>query len=172
MTTEKTIRVVIVDDHRLVRQGLEAVLASDQDVRLVGQAADGRGAVDVVAATGPDVVLMDLQLPELSGLEATREILAARPGTAVLVLTMFEDNVVEANPCSAGSCRSRAATCRTTRRPSSDEVLGNGPAALSPAGAPWRVDTRSLDTWALGHARFRAAHRKRCGERLTDRSLQ
>ncbi len=92
MTTDGTIGVVIVDDHRLVRQGLEAVLASDADVALVGQAADGRGAVELVADTEPDVVLMDLQLPELSGLEATRQILAARPDTAVLVLTMFEDD--------------------------------------------------------------------------------
>ena len=92
MTNEETIRVVIVDDHQLVRQGLEAVLASAADISVVGQAADGSGAVNVVADTEPDVVLMDLQLPELSGLEATREILAARPDTAILVLTMFEDD--------------------------------------------------------------------------------
>jgi DNA-binding NarL/FixJ family response regulator len=92
MTTEGVIGVVIVDDHSLVRQGLEAVLASAEDVAVVGQAADGSSAVDVVADAEPDVVLMDLQLPELSGLEATREILEARPETAVLVLTMFEDD--------------------------------------------------------------------------------
>lgn len=92
MTPEGTIRVVIVDDHRLLLQGLEAVLASAADIAVVGQATDGRGAVDVVADTEPDVVLMDLQLPELSGLEATQEILAARPDAAVLVLTMFEDD--------------------------------------------------------------------------------
>ena len=86
------IRVVIVDNHSLVRQGLEAVLASAEDVAVVGQAADGRSAVDVVADAEPDVVLMDLQLPELSGLEATRALLEARPETAVLVLTMFEDD--------------------------------------------------------------------------------
>lgn len=92
MTTDGTIRVVIVDDHQLVRQGLEAVLASDADVVVAGQAADGRGAVELVSDAEPDVVLMDLQLPELSGLEATQQILAARPHTAVLVLTMFEDD--------------------------------------------------------------------------------
>jgi DNA-binding NarL/FixJ family response regulator len=92
MTSEGTIRVVIVDDHSLVRQGLEAVLASASDVEVVGQAADGRTAVEVTADADPDVVLMDLQLPDLSGMDATREILEARPGTAVLVLTMFEDD--------------------------------------------------------------------------------
>jgi DNA-binding NarL/FixJ family response regulator len=92
MTAQGTIRVVIVDDHQLVRQGLGAVLASDGGVAVVGEAADGRAAVELVVETEPDVVLMDLQLPELSGLEATRQILATRPGTAVLVLTMFEDD--------------------------------------------------------------------------------
>jgi DNA-binding NarL/FixJ family response regulator len=103
MTTERSIRVVIVDDHQLVRQGLEAVLASATDVAVVGQAADGRAAVEVVAETGPDVVLMDLQLPELSGLEATREILEGRPDTAVLVLTMFEDDVTVHAAIAAGA---------------------------------------------------------------------
>lgn len=92
MTPEGTNRVVVVDDHRLVRQGLEAVLGSAADIAVVGQAADGREAVHVVADTEPDVVLMDLQLPGLSGLEATADILQARPNTAVVVLTMFEDD--------------------------------------------------------------------------------
>ena len=103
MTTEAITRVVIVDDHKLVRQGLEAVLGSVADVAVVGQAADGRSALDVVAETEPDVVLMDLQLPELSGLEATRGILAQRPETAVLVLTMFEDDATVHAAIAAGA---------------------------------------------------------------------
>ena len=103
MRTDGTIRVVIVDDHKLVRQGLEAVLASVADVAVVGQAADGRSAVEVVAETEPDVVLMDLQLPGLSGLDATREILETRADTAVLVLTMFEDDATVHAAIAAGA---------------------------------------------------------------------
>jgi DNA-binding NarL/FixJ family response regulator len=103
MRTEGTIRVVIVDDHKLVRQGLEAVLASVADIAVVGQAADGHSAVEVVAETEPDVVLMDLQLPGLSGLEATREILEIRADTAVLVLTMFEDDATVHAAIAAGA---------------------------------------------------------------------
>jgi DNA-binding NarL/FixJ family response regulator len=103
MTNDRTIRVVVVDDHPLVRQGLEAVLASVPDVVVVGQADDGRTAVDVVVDAEPDVVLMDLQLPGLSGLEATREILAARPDTSVLVLTMFEDDATVHAAIAAGA---------------------------------------------------------------------
>lgn len=103
MRAEGVIRVVIVDDHQLVRQGLEAVVASVDDIAVVGQAADGRSAVEVVAETEPDVVLMDLQLPGRSGLEATHEILEARPDLAVLVLTMFDDDATVHAAIAAGA---------------------------------------------------------------------
>ena len=103
MSADGVIRVVIVDDHQLVRQGLEAVVASVDDIAVVGQAADGRSAVEIVAATEPDVVLMDLQLPERSGLEATREILEARAELAVLVLTMFDDDATVHAAIAAGA---------------------------------------------------------------------
>jgi DNA-binding NarL/FixJ family response regulator len=85
-------RVLIVDDHPLVRQGLRAVLDSAEDVTVVGEALDGEEAVRLAAALAPDVVLMDLQMPGLHGVDATRAIVTGRPETAVLVLTMFEDD--------------------------------------------------------------------------------
>jgi DNA-binding NarL/FixJ family response regulator len=86
------IRVLLADDHPLVRQGLRAVFDIVDDLEVVGEASDGRAAVRSVLELAPDVVVMDLQMPGLHGIEATRDILARRPGTAVLVLTMFEDD--------------------------------------------------------------------------------
>ena len=84
------IRVVLVDDHAVVRSGLALLLGVAGDIEVVGEARDGREALAVVAATGPDVVLMDLQMPGLDGVAATREITAA--GSAqVLVLTSYSD---------------------------------------------------------------------------------
>ncbi len=84
--------VVIADDHPMVRRGLRAVLDAAPDLEVIGEAADGRTTVELVAELAPDVVLMDLQMPELHGIEATREIAARCPATAVLVLTMHEDD--------------------------------------------------------------------------------
>lgn len=85
-------RVLIADDHPLVRQGLRAVLAATDDLEVVGEATDGLEAVTLALEETPDVVLLDLQMPGLHGIEAMRQILARRPSTAVLVLTMFEED--------------------------------------------------------------------------------
>lgn len=84
--------VFLADDHPLVRQGLRAVISAADDLEIVGEASDGPAAVDGAVTLGPDVVVMDLQMPGLHGIEATRQILARRPSTSVLVLTMFEDD--------------------------------------------------------------------------------
>lgn len=85
------IRVVIADDHALVRSGLEQLLAGTGDIDVVGTAADGQQAVDLACRLHPDVVLMDLQMPGVDGLTATREIRALGEGVDVLVLTSFSD---------------------------------------------------------------------------------
>ena len=85
------IRVLVADDHRLFRDGLRALLNSVPDLEVVGEAGDGEEVVAKAAAVQPDVILMDLQLPGLNGVEATRRILRSQPSVNVLVLTMFED---------------------------------------------------------------------------------
>jgi DNA-binding NarL/FixJ family response regulator len=87
------IRLLVVDDHAVVRAGLERLLANFDDVELVGTAADGEEAVSRAAELEPDVVLMDLAMPVLDGIEATRRIVAARAETQVVVLTSFSDRV-------------------------------------------------------------------------------
>jgi DNA-binding NarL/FixJ family response regulator len=84
------VRVLAVDDHPLYREGLVTALTTLPGVEVVGEAGDGREAVELAATLEPDVVVMDLKLPELNGIDATREIVARRPATAVLVLTMLE----------------------------------------------------------------------------------
>ncbi|MBN9156877.1 response regulator transcription factor [Microbacterium sp.] len=86
------IRIVLADDQAIIRDGLETVLGLVDDVEVVGTAADGAEAVALVAATRPDVALMDLRMPVLDGAAATRRVTAETPGTAVLVLTTFADD--------------------------------------------------------------------------------
>jgi len=86
------IRVVIADDHALLRQGVRALLSSLAGIDVVGEAADGRGAIEVTASLRPDVVLMDLHMDGMDGIEATRRITAEVPDTAVLVVSMLDDD--------------------------------------------------------------------------------
>jgi len=84
------IRVAVVDDQALVRSGFVVLLRSAPDIDVVGEAADGSEAVDLVARERPDVVLMDIRMPELDGLEATRMIVGKGVETRVLILTTFD----------------------------------------------------------------------------------
>lgn len=88
----QTVRVVLADDHPVVRDGLRALLTSLGTVDIVGEAATGREAVRLAVTLHPDVLVMDLQMPDVGGVEATRQISKAAPGVAVLILTMFEDH--------------------------------------------------------------------------------
>jgi DNA-binding NarL/FixJ family response regulator len=89
---ERTIRILIADDHAVVREGLRAVLGSEPDMEVVGEAATGKEVIERATELGPDVILMDIQMPGINGIEATRRILDASPKVGVVVLTMFEDD--------------------------------------------------------------------------------
>jgi DNA-binding NarL/FixJ family response regulator len=96
-------RVLICDDHPVYRRGLRALLGELDDVDVVGEAATGEEAVALVDRVGPDVVMMDLHLPGVNGVEATRRILSRHPGVGVLVLTMFDDDRYVASALRAGA---------------------------------------------------------------------
>jgi DNA-binding NarL/FixJ family response regulator len=86
------VRVLLVDDDDLMRAGLRAVLSSDKGVTVVGEAFDGRGSIELVRKLAPDVVLMDVRMPDLDGISATRELLARSPEVKVVILTTFEQD--------------------------------------------------------------------------------
>jgi DNA-binding NarL/FixJ family response regulator len=86
------IRVVVVDDHAAVRLGLADYLDAQSDVEIVGHAENGAQAVQVAGATAPDVVVMDIRMPQLDGIEATRQIKRQNPSVGVLLLTAYEED--------------------------------------------------------------------------------
>lgn len=97
------IRVLIADDHPVYRDGLASLLEPLPEITVVGRAADGIEAVEQALATRPDVVIMDLQMPRLNGIDATRRVLAELPGTGILVITMGEDETTVFSAVAAGA---------------------------------------------------------------------
>jgi DNA-binding NarL/FixJ family response regulator len=87
----KKIRVLIADDHALMRKGIHELLNSTQDMEVVGEAANGREAIELASQLCPDVILMDIVMPELDGIEATRKIKQSRPGIKILFFTAYDD---------------------------------------------------------------------------------
>ena len=99
----KPVRILIADDHDLVRQGLRTLVESQSNWEVVGEAITGRQAVEMAKKLRPDVVVLDIAMPELNGLEATRRILEEAPRTEVLILTMHESEQLVREVLSAGA---------------------------------------------------------------------
>ena len=98
-----TIRVLVVDDHPLFLDGVRAAVTGAEDVEIVGEATDARGAVTAAAELAPDVVLLDVGLPDGSGIDVAREILAAQPGVRVLMMTMSDEDETVVSAMRAGA---------------------------------------------------------------------
>lgn len=91
--TPKRLRILLADDHSVVRQGFGRILAAQEDLEVVGEAANGREAVELAEQLKPDVIVMDVSMPELNGIEATRRLSKSIPRTRVLALSMHKDSV-------------------------------------------------------------------------------
>ena len=130
---EPSLRILIADDHPLFRDGLRALLATAPDTALVGEAATGDEAVALAADLRPDVILMDLQMPGLNGIEATRRVVEANPEARVLMVTMFEDDdsVFAAMRAGARGYLLKGAKYEETLR--AIRAVGDGEAIFSPA---------------------------------------
>jgi DNA-binding NarL/FixJ family response regulator len=128
------ISVAVVDDQELVRSGFVVLLRSSADVEVVGEAGDGRAAVELVSRTQPDVVLMDVRMPEMDGLEATRRILADPrcSGTRVLILTTFDEDELVLEALRAGASGFILKDTRPQDLLDAIEVVAGGEALLAP----------------------------------------
>ena len=99
-----SIRVLLVDDHQMMRQGLRSLLSAEADIEIVGEAADGRTALELVRTLAPDVVVMDVGMPDLNGVEATRRIRAEHPSAKVVALSTHTDKRYVHHMLEAGAC--------------------------------------------------------------------
>jgi DNA-binding NarL/FixJ family response regulator len=126
------IRVLIADDHQLVRTGFRVILEMEDDIVVVGEASDGRQAVDLAARTTPDVVLMDVEMPGMDGLEATRRITAS-DGASVLILTTFDHDEYLFAALQAGASGFLLKNGTPEALTEAIRVLARGDALLTPA---------------------------------------
>ncbi len=127
------VRVLLVDDDDLMRAGLKAVLSSDAAVDVVGEAADGRDGVERVRALAPDVVLMDVRMPDVDGIAATREIVSASPDAKVVVLTTFELDDYVFGALAAGASGFLLKRTRPEELIAAIETVAAGDSLLSPS---------------------------------------
>jgi DNA-binding NarL/FixJ family response regulator len=159
------IRVAVADDQALVRGGFAVLLRSADDIDVVGEAADGREAVELVRTHRPDVVLMDIRMPEMDGLEATAIITAESPVTRVLILTTFDLDEYVFQALRAGASGFLLKDTRPEELLSAVRVLAEGEALLAP-----RITRRLIEKFAQQPSTTPVTNRAL--ETLTDRERE
>jgi DNA-binding NarL/FixJ family response regulator len=141
--TDRRVRVLLVDDDDLMRAGLKSVLSSDDAIEVVGEAGDGHTAVDRIRELGPHLVLMDIRMPDLDGISATREVLAVSPDVKVVVLTTFEQDDYIFDALSAGASGFLLKRTKPEELIAAIHTVADGDSLLSPS-----VTRRVIDRMA------------------------
>jgi DNA-binding NarL/FixJ family response regulator len=137
------LRVLIADDHPLFRKGMRALLTATPGTEVVGEATTGQEAIELAAALQPDVILMDLQMPGINGIEATRQILHTSPHIRILVVTLFEDDASIFTALRAGARGYILKDAQEEEMLRAIRAVGSGEAIFSPA-----IATRLMDFFA------------------------
>ncbi|MET8580375.1 response regulator transcription factor [Streptomyces collinus] len=160
------IRVLVADDQQMVRQGFTVLLNTKPDIEVIGQAVDGRDAVAKVGELAPDVVLMDIRMPELGGIEATRLITADHPGIRVLVLTTFDLDEYVYEALRAGAAGFLLKDASADQLAEAVRVVAAGDALLAPG-----ITRRLIAEFSRLDGSPRPPLRQRVGE-LTERETE
>ena len=128
----KNIRIVIADDHKLMRMGLVSLFNVQSDMTVVGEAEDGESAVEITRSLRPDIVIMDLMMPRLSGAEAVMKILSFAPKTGIVILSSFSDSAEMARAVANGARGAQAKESPTEALIDAIRVVASGGTAISP----------------------------------------
>lgn len=130
-TTDRPLRILLVDDQALVRLGFRMVLEAEPDLQVVGEAADGAEAIRLAVETRPDVILMDVRMPTLDGIEATRRIVAANPAARIIILTTFDLDEYAFGGLRAGASGFLLKDARPSELTAAIRAVASGDAAVS-----------------------------------------
>lgn len=137
------LRILLVDDHPLFRKGMRTLLTATPEMEVVGEAATGQEAIDLAATLQPEVVIMDLQMPVVNGIEATRQILQVSPHIRILVVTLFEDDASVFTAMRAGARGYILKDAKEEEILRAVRAVGSGEAIFSPA-----IATRLMEFFA------------------------
>lgn len=163
----ETIRLFVADDHTLFREGLQALFSAMPDIELVGQAANGEETIALVEELQPDIVLMDINMPGLNGIEATRRILSANPATGVIMVTMLEDDASLFSAMRAGARGYVLKGAHHQELLHTIRAVANGQALF---GAP--IATRIMNFFQTIEANFKSPPPEEAFPELTSRELE
>jgi DNA-binding NarL/FixJ family response regulator len=167
MKAMETIRLLIVDDHALFREGLRALFSAIGDIDLVGEAANGEQAVELAEKLQPDLILMDIDMPGMGGVEATRGILRKIPSTGIVMVTMLEDDASVFSAMRAGARGYVLKGAQPDELLQTIRAVANGQALFGPA-----IATRMMRFFKEQEAHFKASLPEEAFPELTRRELE